>query len=123
MCIWYLLTDSDLDTGLVELDGGRPGDEAGTEKKDLVDHDCGLLSEWVLIDRRSERSHVKCKQVYYSAPSMAHKSLPWPALCWATDNPHQREASCRDVGVQMFRQMREPQLAEPQALLSQMRYQ
>ena len=35
-----LLTDSDLDTGLVELDGGRPGDEAGTEKKDLVDHDC-----------------------------------------------------------------------------------
>ena len=36
----WLLTDSDLDTGLVELDGGRPGDEAGTEKKDLVDHDC-----------------------------------------------------------------------------------
>ena len=35
-----LLTDSDLDTGLVELDGGRPRDEAGTEKKDLVDHDC-----------------------------------------------------------------------------------
>ena len=49
-----LLTDSDLDTGLVELDGGRPGDEAGTEKKDLVDHDCGLLCEWVLIDREPE---------------------------------------------------------------------
>jgi hypothetical protein len=50
----HLLTNSDLDTGLVELDGGRPGDEAGTEKKNLVDHDFGLLCEWVLIDRRSE---------------------------------------------------------------------
>ena len=116
MCRWYLLTDSDLDTSLVELDGGRPGDEAGTEKKDLVDHDCGLLGEWVLIDRRSEDQKITRKvQVYYSAPSMAHKSLPWPALCWATDNPHQREASCRDVGVRMFRQTRMPQLAEPQA--------
>jgi hypothetical protein len=47
-----LLTNSDLDTGLVELDGSRPGDEAGTEEKNLVDHDCGLLCEWVLIDRR-----------------------------------------------------------------------
>ena len=45
----YLLTDSDLDAGLVELDGGRPGDEAGTEKKDLVDHDCDLLCEWVFV--------------------------------------------------------------------------
>ncbi len=49
-----MLTNSDLDTGLVELDGGRPGDEAGTEKKNLVDHDCVLLCEWVLIDRRSK---------------------------------------------------------------------
>ena len=47
-----LLTDSDLDTGLVEFDGGRPGDETGAEKKDLVDHDCDLLCEWVLDDRR-----------------------------------------------------------------------
>jgi hypothetical protein len=36
----YLLTNSDLDTSLVEFDGGRPGDETGTEKKNLVDHDC-----------------------------------------------------------------------------------
>ena len=36
----YLLTNSDLDTSLVELDGGGPGDEAGTEKKYLMDHDC-----------------------------------------------------------------------------------
>ena len=47
-----MLTDGDLDTGLVELDGGRPGDETGAEKKDLVDHDCDLLCEWVLDDRR-----------------------------------------------------------------------
>lgn len=44
------LTNSDLDTGLVKLDGGRPGDEAGTEKKNLVDHccyDCGrVLFDW-----------------------------------------------------------------------------
>ena len=75
--VWYLLTDSDLDTGLVELDGGRPGDEAGTEKKDLVDHDCGLLSEWVLIDRRSERSHVKCKFTT-SLPQWLIKVYPGP---------------------------------------------
>jgi hypothetical protein len=39
---WYLmLTNGDLDTGLVEFDSGGPGDEAGTEKQDLVrGHDC-----------------------------------------------------------------------------------
>jgi hypothetical protein len=36
-----MLTDGDLDTGLVELNSRGPGDEAGTEKKDLVrGHDC-----------------------------------------------------------------------------------
>jgi len=46
-----MLTDSDLDAGLVELDGGGPGDETGTEKQDLVrGHDCGcddvLVVRW-----------------------------------------------------------------------------
>jgi hypothetical protein len=35
-----MLTHGDLDTSLVELDGGGPGDEAGTEKKDLVRGHC-----------------------------------------------------------------------------------
>jgi hypothetical protein len=36
-----MLTNSDLDAGLVEFDSGGPGDEAGTEKQDLVrGHDC-----------------------------------------------------------------------------------
>ena len=36
-----MLTDGDLDAGLVELDSRGPGNEAGTEKKDLVrGHDC-----------------------------------------------------------------------------------
>lgn len=44
-----MLTDGDLDTGLVEFDSGRPGDEAGTEKKNLVDHDCDVLCRWVFV--------------------------------------------------------------------------
>lgn len=44
-----LLTNSNLDTRLVELDGSRPGDEAGTEKENLVDHVC-YGCEWVCFD-------------------------------------------------------------------------
>jgi hypothetical protein len=36
-----VLTNSNLDAGLVELDSRGSGDEAGTEKQDLVrGHDC-----------------------------------------------------------------------------------
>lgn len=112
-----MLTDGDLDTGLVELDGSRPGDETGTEKKYLVDHDCDLLCEWVLDDRRSEgRSRVKSK--FTTLPSQWLIKV-YPGLVLGNrqpfTNPHQTKASCRDVGLQMFRQSRKPYFTEPQA--------
>lgn len=54
-----LLTDSDLDAGLVELDGGRPGDEAGTEKEYLVDHGCCDVDVCCLVeDQRGTRAEL-----------------------------------------------------------------
>jgi hypothetical protein len=41
-----LLTNGDLDAGLVKLDSSRAGDETGTEEEYLVDHGC---CEWKLF--------------------------------------------------------------------------
>ena len=83
----YLLTNSDLDTSLVEFDGGRPGDEPGTEKEYLVDHCCELC-EYVLFNGRLKelQVHVDCHAFLVS--SMAHKIVPW-----ATDDTPPKEAS------------------------------
>lgn len=38
LAMFHSLTNGNLDTSLVELDGGGPGDEASAEKENVVRH-------------------------------------------------------------------------------------
>jgi hypothetical protein len=69
-----MLTNGDLDTGLVEFDSGGPGDEAGTEKQDLVrGHDCSdvmcCLSVYLSWMGKSEATIKVKTSLTYQDPS------------------------------------------------------